>query len=189
MGVNLTLTMVRVSVLLVLALFCIAASAKKPSGGNKPNGNKPNGNKPNGNKPNGNKPNGGGNKPKPVTCDVATNFPCLLFGQECVEGNKGPTCQKPETILPAMPPCTTTCEPPCFCIMAQCFCPPDVTTNPTALSMSDLWKTLSCASDAVGTVKSKACKQSCMMEDSDVVTCSTCVVSQTDCLAGVAGGI
>merc|ERR1712223_2078852 len=102
--VNLTLTMVRVSVLLVLALFCIAASAKRPSGGNKPNGNKPNGNKPNGNKPN-----GGGNKPKPVTCDVATNFPCLLFGKECVEGDKGPTCQKPASIQPVMPPCITDC--------------------------------------------------------------------------------
>merc|ERR1712241_227110 len=100
MGV--TLNMVRVSVLLVLTLLCIAASAKRPNGneeestgGNKPSGNKPNkpgnggGNKPNkpgnggGNKPNKpNKPgNGGGNKPgRPVKCDVATNFPCLLTG-------------------------------------------------------------------------------------------------------------
>merc|ERR1712088_83723 len=181
------------------------------NGGGNGNGNKPN--KPNkpenggGNEPNkpenggGNKPNkpgnGGGNKPnkpgngggnKPVTCDLATNFPCVMFGQECVDGDKGPTCQKPETTMPVMPPCAVECLPGCFCVMSQCFCPPEVMGD-TDLSMEDLWKTLSCASNAVGNVKSKDCKDSCMKEDSDIVSCSTCVVSTTDCLAGVAGGI
>merc|ERR1712158_184900 len=237
--------MVRVSVLLLLAVLCIAASAKpngdgngeKPEngGGNKPekpekpnkpgNGGKPeNGggnkpekpnkpnkpekpnkpnkpekpekpNKPNKpekpNKPNGNgggKPNGngGGNKPnKPVKCNITTNFPCSLFGQECVEGDKGPSCEKLETTMTVMPVCDPECSPGCYCIWGQCFCPADLMGG-TDLSMDVMWKMMSCASEAVGSVKSKACKKDCMMEDSDLDSCSTCVLSTTECLAGVA---
>merc|ERR1719361_1750105 len=122
--------MVRVSVILVFAALCLAATARKPqgggNGGNKPekpqgggnSGNKPqkpekpnkpgNGNKPNKpNKPNKrNKP----NKPnKPMSCDLATNWPCLMKGEMCVNGTKGPTCQAAETNM-TMPACSPSCE-------------------------------------------------------------------------------
>merc|ERR1712066_1119849 len=91
----------------------------KPGNGNKPNKpNKPgNGNKPNKpNKPgNGNKPNKP-NKPEkpekpekePVTCDLATNFPCLMMGGQCVDGDDGPTCEKGD-MMPEMPACDPEC--------------------------------------------------------------------------------
>merc|ERR1712088_825849 len=217
MGVTLPITMVRVSVLLVLALFCIAASAKRPSGGgngekpekpenggnggnkpnkpgngggNKPNGNKPNGNKHNGNKPNGNKPNGGGNKPnkpnKPVTCDVATNFPCLLTGDQCVDGTKGPTCQKGDmTSMPEMPACNTACGDSCACLLGRCVCGGEV-IDEMDLSMGDMWKIVNCAAEAVGHVK-KGCKKDCLMSNASLQGCSECVLMKTQCLLVSAG--
>merc|ERR1712241_898565 len=216
MGV--TLTMVRVSVLLVLTLLCIAASAKRPNGnneeestgGNKPSGNKPNkpnkpgngggnggGNKPNkpnnggGNKPNKpNKPgNGGGNKPgRPVKCDVATNFPCLLTGDQCVEGDKGPSCQKGDmTTMPVMPSCNTQCGDSCACLLGRCVCGGDVIDD-MDLSMEDMWKIVNCAAESVGQVK-KGCKKDCLTSNATLQGCSECVLMKTKCLQASAGMI
>merc|ERR1712001_692383 len=136
MGV--TLTMVRVSVILVLAVLCIAAAAKKPSGsGGKPGKPEGTGGKPNKpNKPgNGNKPNKPG---KPVTCDVATNFPCLFTGDQCVDGDDGPTCQKGDmTGMPEMPTCNTQCGESCACLLGRCVCGGEV-SDEMDLSMGDM---------------------------------------------------
>merc|ERR1712226_130000 len=86
--------------------------------------------------------------------------------------------------MPVLPPCTVECPPGCICFMDRCFCPPEV-MGEMDFSLGDLFKILSCATDAVGSVKSKACKKSCLMEDSDLTSCSGCVVSKTDCLAAV----
>merc|ERR1712241_1251348 len=218
MGV--TLNMVRVSVLLVLTLLCIAASAKRPNGneeestgGNKPSGNKPSGNKPSGNKPNkpgngggnkpnkpgnggGNKPNkpnkpgnGGGNKPgRPVKCDVATNFPCLLTGDQCVEGDKGPSCQKGDmTTMPVMPSCNTACGDSCACLLGRCVCGGDVIDD-MDLSMEDMWKIVNCAAESVGQVK-KGCKKDCLTSNATLQGCSECVLMKTKCLQASAGMI
>merc|ERR1712083_18254 len=201
MGV-VTLTMVRVSVILVLAVLCIAAAAKKPSGsGGKPGkpegtGGKPNKpNKPgNGNKPN--KPNkpGNGNKPnkpgKPVTCDVATNFPCLLMGDQCVDGDDGPTCQKGDmTAMPEMPTCNTQCGESCACLLGRCVCGGEV-IDEMDLSMGDMWAIVNCAAEAVSQVK-KACKNDCMKDGATLQGCSECVLYKTKCLQAslqVSGG-
>merc|ERR1711992_432496 len=202
MGV--TLNMVRVSVLLVLTLLCIAASAKRPngneeesSGGNKPSGNKPSGNKPNkpgnggGNKPNKpNKPgNGGGSKPgRPVKCDVATNFPCLLTGDQCVEGDKGATCQKGDmTTMPVMPSCNTQCGDSCACLLGRCVCGGGV-IDEMDLSMEDMWKIVNCAAESVGQVK-KGCKKDCLTSNATLQGCSECVLMKTKCLQASAGMI
>merc|ERR1711994_1172770 len=198
MGV--TLTMVRVSVLLVLTLLCIAASAKKPNGNNEEEstgGNKPSGNKPSkpgnggGNKPNKpNKPgNGGGNKPgRPVKCDVATNFPCLLTGDQCVEGDKGPSCQKGDmTTMPVMPSGNTQCGDSCACLLGRCVCGGDV-IDEMDLSMEDMWKIVNCAAESVGNVK-KACKKDCLTSNATLQGCSECVLMKTKCLQVSAGMI
>merc|ERR1719220_937810 len=173
--------MVRVSVLLVLALFCIAASAKRPSGANG-GGNKPNGN--GGGKPNGN---GGGNKPnRPEKCNITTNFPCLLSGGQCGEGDKGPSCQKGNmTSMPEMPACNTQCGDSCACLLGRCVCGGDV-IDEMDLSMEDMWKIVNCAAEAVGNVK-KGCKKDCMTSNASLQGCSECVLMKTKCLLVSAG--
>merc|ERR1711992_215965 len=136
------------------------------------------------------KPNGGGNKPnkpnKPVTCDVATNFPCLLTGDQCVDGTKGPTCQKGDmTSMPEMPACNTECGDSCACLLGRCVCGGEV-INEKDLSMGDMWKIVNCAAEAVGHVK-KGCKKDCLMSNASLQGCSECVLMKTQCLLVSAG--
>ena len=120
-------------------------------------------------------------------CDVASNWPCLLTGDQCVEGDKGPSCQKGNmTAMPVMSSCDPECDEGCYCFLSKCFCPADVSEMDQ--SVEDLWKIMSCASDAIGNVKGKACKKDCMMKDSDLESCSSCVFTKTKCLAGVSDG-
>merc|ERR1712073_144012 len=141
---------------------------EKPEGGNGGNGgNKPEkpeggngGNKPEKpekpNKPGGNKPN------KPMSCDVATNWPCLMKGDVCVEGTDGATCQEAETNM------TMPCS---------------------GLTMPDVWSMIGCAGQASSSMKSKECKESCMGDTSSLVTCTECVATLTPCLQAALGSV
>ena len=113
----------------------------------------------------------------PCQCDVATNWPCLIKGEVCVEGTKGATCKADNTTtsLPIMPACDPVCADGCNCLLGQCVCDGDLP------SITAAWRIIGCAGDVAGQMK-KACKKDCMSEDSDLMTCSNCVILQTPCL-------
>ena len=102
------------------------------------------------------------------------------MGDQCTDGDKGPTCKKGGTTgMPEMPSCSTDCGDSCVCLLGRCVC--GEVTSETDLSMGDMWKIVNCAAETVGKVK-KACKNDCMNDDSSLQGCSECVLMKTKCL-------
>merc|ERR1711936_655121 len=210
------LTMVRVSVILVFAALCLAATARKPQGGGnggnkpeKPQGGGNGGNKPekpqgggtSGNKPQkpekpnkpgnggngGNKP--GGNKPNKPNKPMSCD---LATNWPCLM--KGEMCvngTKGPTCQAAetnmtMPACSPSCGDSCACLLGRCVFGGDP-VNDGDIGMADLWNIIGCAGDAASTVKSKECKESCMGDSSSLEACSLCVAYGTPCMAAALG--
>ena len=103
-----------------------------------------------------------------------------MKGDQCTDGDDGPTCQKANTTgMPEMPDCNPVCGDGCSCLLGRCVC--GEVTSETDLSMGDMWKIVNCAAETVGKVK-KACKNDCMKDDSSLQGCSECVLMKTKCL-------
>jgi len=102
-----------------------------------------------------------------------------MTGDMCVDGDKGPSCQKGDDTMPEMPSCNPACSSDCGCVLGNCVCLGEV--SETGISSGDLWKIIGCAAEAVGKVK-KSCKKECSMKGSTLAGCTQCVYEDTKCL-------